>query len=131
MVWLLAQGLPSERMAAVTGDTANWVRTMAKCYNQHGPAGLGNRRHHHPGASGLLSPAQQAELVQALDQPPLDGGRWTCPKGASWMAAILGRPIYPRQGWEMLRRLGWTSKAPRPRHAKADPQAQAAFKKAY
>jgi transposase len=83
----------------------------------------------HPGAAGLLSPAQQAELAQALDQPRLDGGRWTSPKGVAWMAAILGRPIHPQRGWEMLRRLGWTSKLPRSCHAKADPQTQAAFKK--
>jgi hypothetical protein len=29
MVWLLAQGLPSERVAAITGYTANCVRTVA------------------------------------------------------------------------------------------------------
>ncbi len=130
MVWLLAQGLPSERVAAVTGYTANWVRTMAQRYNQHGPAGLGDRRHRNPGAVGLLSPAQRAALVTALEHPPPDGGRWTGPKVAAWMAAILSRPVHPQRGWEMLRRLGWTSKVPRPRHAKADPQAQAAFKKA-
>jgi transposase len=131
MVRLLAQGLPSERVAAVTGDTANWVRTMAQRYNQHGPAGLGDRRHHHPGASRLLSPAPQAELVQALDLPPPEGGRWTCPRAGPWMAAILGRPVHPQQEWEMLRRLGWTSKLRRPRHAKAKPQAHAACKKTY
>ena len=130
MVWLLAQGLPSDRVAAGPGYTANGVRTVAQRYNQHGPAGLGDRRHRNPGAAGLLSPAQQAELVQALDQRASDGGRWTGPKVAAWMAAILGRPVHPQRGWEMLRRLGWTAKVPRPRHAKADLQAQAAFNKA-
>jgi transposase len=131
MVWLLAQGQAAERVAAVTGYTANWVRTIAQRYNNHGPAGLGDRRHRNPGAAGLLSAAQQAELARVLEHPSPDGGIWTGPKVAAWMAATLGRSVHPQRGWEMLRRLGWTSKVPRPRHAKADPQAQAAFKKAY
>jgi transposase len=118
-------------VAAVTGYTANWVRTIAQRYNNHGPAGLGDRRHRNPGAAGLLSAAQQAELARGLAHPSPDGGIWTGPKVAAWMAATLGRSVHPQRGWEMLRRLGWTSKVPRPRHAKADPQAQAAFKKAY
>jgi transposase len=130
IVWLLAQGLPSERVAAVTGYTANWVRTPAQRYNQHGPTGLGDRRHHNPGAAGLLSAAQRAELAQALHHPPPDGGRWTGPRVASWMAEVLRRPVHPQRGWELLRRLGWTPKVPRPRHAQADASAQAGFKKA-
>jgi transposase len=131
MVWLLAQGRPSERVAAVPGYTANWVRTIAQRYNQHGPAALGDRRHRNPGAAGLVLPAQHEELARALGQPPPDGGRWTGPKVSAWTAAILGRPVHPQRGWEMLQRLGWPSKVPRPRHAQADPQAQAAFKKAF
>jgi transposase len=129
MVWLLAQGLPSERVAAVTGYTANWVRTIAQPYNQHGPAGLGDRRHRNPGSPGLLSAAQYTALASALDQPPPDGGLWTGPKVAAWTGARLVRPVYPQRGWELLQRLGLRPKVPRPRHAKADPAAQAAFKK--
>jgi transposase len=131
MVWLLAQGQSAEQVAAVTGYTANWVRTIAQRYNQHGPAGLGDRRHRNTGAAGLLSASQQADLARVIEQPSPDGGMWTGPKVAAWMAASLGRPIHPQRGWEVLRRLGWTPKVPRPRHAKADPQAQAVFKKAY
>jgi transposase len=129
VIWLLAQGLPSAQVAAVTGYTVNWIRTMARRYNQLGSAGLEDRRHRNPGATGLLSAAQRAALAAALQQPPADGGVWTGPKAAAWMAAMLGRRVHPQRGWEVLRRLGWTSKVPRPRHAKADPGAQAAFKK--
>jgi transposase len=129
MVWLLAQGLPSEQVAAVTGYTANWVRTIAQRYNQHGPTELGDRRHRNPGSAGLLSAAQRAALASALDRPPPDGGLWTGPKVAAWMAATLGRPVHPQRGWEMLQHLGLRPKVPRPRHAKADPAVQAAFKK--
>jgi transposase len=131
MVWLLARGQAAERVAAVTGYTANWVRTIAQRYNRHGQPGLGDRRPRKPGAAGLLSAAQRAELARVIEHPSPDGGIWTGPKVAAWMVAILGRPVHPQRGWEMLRRLGWTAKVPRPRHAKADPQAQAAFKKAF
>lgn len=129
IIWLLAQGLPSERVAAVTGYAVNWVRSLAPRYNQTGPAGLGDQRHRNPGRVGLLSTAQRAAFTTALAEPPPDGGVWTGPKAAAWMAATLGHPVHPQRGWEMLRRLGWTSKVPRPRHAKADPEAQTAFKK--
>jgi transposase len=129
VIWLLAQGLPSAQVAAVTGYTVNWIRTIARRYNQRGTAGLEDRRHRNPGATGLLSAAQRAALAAALQQPPADGGVWTGPKAAAWMTAMLGRRVHPQRGWEVLRRLGWTSKVPRPRHAKADPSAQAAFKK--
>ena len=128
-IWLLAQGWASAQVAAITGYTINWVRTLARRYNHLGPAGLEGRRHHNPGAAGLLSAAQRAALVVALEQPPPDGGVWTGPKAAAWMAATLGRRVHPHRGWEVLRRLGWTSKVPRPRHAKAAPEAQATFKK--
>ena len=129
VIWLLAQGLPSVQVATVTSYTVNWIRTIARRYNQRGPAGLEDRRHRNPGATGLLSAAQRAALAAALAQPPPDGGVWTGPKAAAWMAAMLGRRVHPQRGWEALRRLGWTSKVPRPRHASADSAAQGAFKK--
>ena len=72
---------------------------------------------------------ERAALAAALTHAPPDGGVWTGPKAAAWMSEMLGHAVHPQRGWEALRRLGWTSKVPRPRHAKADPGAQAAFKK--
>jgi transposase len=129
IIWLLAQGLASAQVAVVTGYTVNWLRTLARRYHQLGAAGLEDRRHRNPGATGLLSAAQRAARAAALEQPPPDGGVWTGPKAAAWMAAKLGRRVHPQRGRETLRRLGWTSKVPRPRHVKADPTAQIAFKK--
>jgi Winged helix-turn helix len=39
------------------------------------------------------------------------------------MSATLGRRVHPQRGSEVLRRLGWTSKVPHPRHVPADPAA--------
>jgi transposase len=123
IVWLLAQGKPSAQVAAVTCYTANWVRSIAQRYNRHGPAGLGDHRYRNPGCPGLLSMAQSRALASALAQPPADGGLWTGPKVAAWMAATLGRPVHPQRGWEMRQRLGLRPKTRRPRHVKADPAA--------
>jgi transposase len=129
IIWLLAHGRTSAQVAVSTGYSVKWIRTVAQRYNRNGPSGLGDLRHRNPGQPGLLPAAQRAALATALDRQPPDGGLWTGPKVAAWMAATLGRPVHPQRGWEMLRRLGLRLKVPRPRHAKADPAAQAAFKK--
>jgi hypothetical protein len=80
VIWRLAQGRAAAQVAAVTGDTVTWIRTMARGSTHPGPAGLEDRRHHHPGAVGRSSLAQRRALSAALEQPPPDGGRWTGPK---------------------------------------------------
>ena len=71
------------------------------------------------------------EQRAALTAPPGDGGLWTGPKVAAWMAARLGRKVWPQRGWDYLRRLGHSPQVPRPRHAKAaSPEEQAEYKKA-
>ena len=42
---------------------------------------------------------------------------------------MLERPVSEQRGWEWMRRLGFTPQRPRPRETRADPEAQAAFKK--
>jgi transposase len=129
IIWLLAQGTPTVAVARVTGYSVNWVRELARRYREDGPAGLGDRRHANPGGAPLLSPAQQAELQAALAGPAPDGGLWTCRTVAAWIERTIGRPVAEARGWEYLRRLGFTPQRPRPRATRADPEAQAAFKK--
>jgi transposase len=112
----------------VTGSTVHGIRTHARRHHQLWPAGLEDRRHRNPGVTGLFSDSQRAVLAAALEQPPPAGGVWTGPQAVAWMAARLGRRVHPQPGWEMLRRLGWTSKVSRPRQAQADPSAQMALK---
>ncbi len=45
------------------------------------------------------------------------------------MAAKLGRSVQVQRGWEYLQRLKQSRRAPRPRHALADADEQAACKK--
>jgi transposase len=129
IIWLLRQGTPTSEVARVTGYSVPWVRTVAHRWRDGGPAALGDRRHGNPGASPLLDGAQQARLRQALAGPAPDGGLWTGPKAAAWISADVGRPVHPARGWESVRKLGFTPQRPRPGETRADPDAQAAFKK--
>ncbi len=74
--------------------------------SESGSAGLADGRQRAVGAAPLLSDAQQRELRQALQSPPPDGGAWTGPKVAKWIAARTGRRVHRQRGWEYLRRLG-------------------------
>ena len=128
MLWLLAGGMSTAEVARVTGYTVRWVQEIARRYRA-GPAAIGDRRHGNPGAAPLLDATQQAALRAALAGPAPDGGIWTCRRVAAWIEAAIGRPVDPARGWEWMRRLGFTPQRPRPRETRADPEAQAAFKK--
>src|SRR5713226_328915 len=127
IVWLLAQGKTTKEIAEVTGYCLTWIRALAHRYNDEGPRGLGDRRHGNPGGTCLLSQEQQAQLQQALEGPPADGGLWTGPKVARWIESHTGRKVHAQRGWEYLKRLNYSKRVLRPRHAKADPAAQEAF----
>ena len=129
MVWLLSGGAPTAEVARVTGYSVTWVREIARRYREEGPAGIGARRHGNPGAAPLLDAAQQEELRAAGRAPAPHVEVWTCRGVAAWMSAALGRPVCEQRGWEWMRRLGFTPRRPRPRETRADPEAQAAFKK--
>lgn len=130
---LIADQHTIQQAARLVGLSYSYARTVLRRYNQHGPAAMRNRSRDHqpPPPRALLSPAQQAELAQALEGLAPDGGLWSGPKVAAWIQKRTGREqIHPQRGWDYLRRLGQTPHVPRPRHEQADPAAQAAFRKA-
>jgi transposase len=128
IVWLLAGGMPTAQVAAVTGYGVRWIQEIARRYRA-GPEAIGDRRHTNPGRAPLLDATQQEQLRQTLAGPAPDGGIWTCRSVAAWMRQLLGRPIHVQRGWEWMRRLGFTPQWPRPRATRADPSSQEAFKK--
>lgn len=129
MLWLLGSGRTTAQVAEVIGYSPHWVRQLVARYNHSGPDAMGDRRQKNPGGRPLLSPEQRAELDQALAQPPGDGGLWDSRKVADWMASRTGRTVSPQRGWDYLRLLGYSPQVPRPRHRKADADAQEQFKK--
>lgn len=129
ILWLLAGGASTAAVARSTSYSVNWIREIARRYREDGPAGIGDRRHGNPGAAPLLAAPRQEQLRDALAGPAPDGGLWTGRQVAAWMSAHLGRPVSAQRGWEWMCRLGFTPQRPRPRETRADPDAQAAFKK--
>src|SRR5206468_1452444 len=132
IVWLLSQGRGEREVARVTGYGRRWVAEVARRCDGGGPDGPGDRRRGNAGARPLLGAEDEAALRAALAEPPADGGLWTGPKVATWMAARLGREVWPQRGWDYLKRLGYGAQRPRPRHAKAaSPEERAAYEKSW
>lgn len=129
MLWLLASGKRSAEVAAITGYCVDWIRKVARRYNAQGIAGVGDGRHGNPGRERLLNSSQEADLAQQLAQAEAAGQNWNSVQVAAWMSAQLGYHVRAERGRDVLQRLGYSTKTPRPRHAKAEPAEQEAFKK--
>jgi len=129
-IWLLAQGRTVLEVAEVLAFVPRWVTQLAARYNASGPEALGDQRQHNGKAASLLTEGVLSALAERLKEPPEDGGLWSGPKVATWMARRLGlRKVHPQRGWEALKRIDWSPQAPRPRHARAaGPEEQAAFR---
>lgn len=131
LLWLVSQQWYLLDAAASVGVSYSYARKVVYTYNQDGVSAMTNRRRgRQMTRRALLSAEQQAELDQALQAQSPDGGVWTGPKVAQWIAQKTGRDsVYPQRGWDYLQRLNYSRQRPRPRHANADEVAQIAFKK--
>src|SRR5215212_5690762 len=129
-IWLLAQGRTSLEVAEVLAYVPRRVEEAAARYNALGPAALGGQRRRNGRAASLPTEAVLTALAVRVREPPDDGGLWSGPKVAAWMAQHLGLTrVHPQRGWEALKRIGWSVQAPRPRHPRAaTPEQQAAFR---
>jgi hypothetical protein len=59
-------------------------------------------------------------LKERLQTPPDDGGLWTGPKVARWLAGFHNlKSVHKQRGWDALVAIGWSIQKPRPRHLKA------------
>ena len=132
-IWLLAQGRTVLEAAEVLAFVPRWVEQLAARYNASGPEALGDRRRRNGRPASLLTPELLAALARRLKKPPEDGGLWSGPKVAAWMARHLGlAAVHPQRGWEALKRLEWSLQAPRPRHPRtATPEQREALKKSW
>ena len=106
VIGLLADGAPQAEIVARTGYRPRTIREIAQRYRERGSAGLADRRQRSVGAAPILTENQQHDLRQALQNPAPDGGAWTGPKVARWIAARTGKRVHRQRGWEYLRRLG-------------------------
>ncbi len=130
-IWLLAKGHTVPEVAETTSFGTRWLEQLLSRYNSRGPTALGDQRRHNGRAPSILKPELLERLKPRLATPPADGGLWTGPKVAAWMAGALGlEKVAPQRGWEALRAIGWTIQVPRPRHPQAaTAEDREAFKK--
>jgi transposase len=133
VIWLLARGHTIAEVAAVTSFVPRWIEQLLARYNAHGPEALGDLRGRNGSAPRVLRPELLARLRARLEAPPPDGGLWTSPKVAAWMAGELGlATVLPQRGWEALKAIKWSVQKPRPRHpAAATPEECETFKKSW
>ncbi len=119
-IWLLARGRDVLDVAAALAFAPRWVEELAARYDAHGPDALGDQRRRDDRAASALTEAVLAALPERPRAPPEDGGVWTGPKAAVWMARRLGvERVHPQRGWEALKRVRWSVQAPRPRHPRS------------
>jgi transposase len=131
IIWLLSSQKTVKEIEAATGYSPGWIRELIRRYNQNGPEGLNDQRKTIAGTAPLLTKELQSELEERLHQPPPDGGQWSGRKVADWISQKLNTKVPRQRGWVYLVRLNYSLQQPRPHHAKADPAAQADFKKNY
>jgi transposase len=118
LLWLLSQPgrpLSCEQAAPLVGLSDVYARAVLKRWNAYGPAGLADRRKANK-SPGKLTAAQQAELFDALQQEPPDGGLWSGPKVVAFVRDRWGVVADPTTGWRWLKKLGFRLVVPRPRH---------------
>lgn len=130
-IWLLAKGHTTSEVAEIVALTPRWVRKLSERYRREGAAALGDRRRRNGGGRPLLSARDLDALRKRLRRPPDDGGLWSGPKVARWIANRLGLVhVHAPRGWEALKRLDWSLQEPRPQNPRsASPQEVVAFKK--
>jgi hypothetical protein len=102
---LVAAGTPVADIVALTGYRPRSIRQIVQRYREIGADALVDHRAFAQGAAPILSAEAQVELRQAIQGVPPDGGVWTGPKVARWMAAKTGKPVHRQRGLEYLRRL--------------------------
>lgn len=130
-LWLLSSGYEVEEIAELLSFSTRWVRELLSRYNECGPEALGDQRVHNGTKPTILTPAALAGLQERIKTPPDDGGLWTGPKIARWLAKFHGlKSVHDQRGWDALVAIGYSIQQPRPRHpAAATEQDRAALKK--
>ena len=95
---------------------------LARGYNEGRLSSVydGDQRTHNGTEPKILTPEALTALRERLQSLPDDGGQWTGPKIARWLAGFHGiKSVHDQRGWDALIAIGWSIQQPRPRHPQA------------
>ena len=107
-LWLLSCGYEVEEVAEILSFSPRWVRALLKRYNEGGTEVLGDQRIHNGTKPTILTPEALAALKERIKAPPADGGLWSGPKIARWLAKFHGvRSVHDQRGWDALIAIGY------------------------
>ena len=116
-LWLLSRGYDLEETAEILSFSTRWVRSLIKRYNEGGPERLGDQRASNGAEPTILTPDALAALRERLQTGPDDGGQWTGPKIARWLAGFHNlKSVHDQRGWDALIAIGYSIQQSRPRH---------------
>jgi transposase len=130
-MWLLSSGYEVEEVAELLSFSTRWVGELIKRYNEGGPQALDDQRVHNGTKPTILTGEALAALKERIKTRPDDGGLWSGPKIARWLAHFHGlKSVHDQRGWDALIAIGYSIQQPRPRHpAAATDEDRAALKK--
>ena len=129
MVWWLQEGRSRKEVLELSAYSNSSLVALIKRYNEHGLAGLRDRRHENPGAPSLLSDEELLLLAQMLRKDFDKGIVWNGAKVVRWLREQLGKDLHISRAYEALASIGFSPQMPRPAHSKADIAEQERFKK--
>jgi len=130
-VWLLALGRSVNEVSELLSFSTRWVKALVKRYNEGGPERLGDQRANNGTEPTILTPEALDALKLRIKTPPVDGGLWSGPKVARWLAQFHAvKSVHDQRGFDALVAVGYSIQKPRPRHPESAGEAERAeFKK--
>jgi transposase len=130
-VLLVSHGVSCYDVADCLGENPVTIERWVNRFNRNGFAGL--QEGERPGRPARINPEQWSELEQTLRQPPKTLGYsqnlWDGKLLAHHLKDAYGLALGVRQCQRMFRQMGFRRRKPRPLIARADPEAQARYKK--
>lgn len=133
--WLIVRTLLAEpRLAAVAarqvGCSSSTLNHVVAAYNRLGPAAFERPKaaEAHRGRAHLKLEEERA-LLKELDERAAKGELVSAAPLRAALEKRAGAKVHPSSAHRLLARHGWRKLVPRPRHPKADAQAQEAHKK--
>lgn len=130
VVILAMEGWTAPAVAMAVGLSRRVCQEWVYRFNEQGLAGLEDQRGRQP--SSPLTPEQEQQIRQRIEAGPTTEDGVCSLRGADvrrFLEHELGLIRSLAAVYGLLHRLGYSYLRPRPRHRKADPEAQAAFKR--